>query len=306
MKRHRIRLVGTRAQGARLSATALRDVLDALITGARHAVRFRVDGKGLAGSTPGWLERVTEMDVLPLEPGSTVVVVEAPTLAAAAPERFTQLDFLLDLDPKATAVEVMAESLADALAPRSDSERFDAGLLKTFRGFGRLWRHGIEHLELDGDRPLRLDSSATTKLERLERQIPADQRVVVVGTLDQLHHSRRAFTVRTDDGRDVRGVIGDEMPVAPLGALFGQRAIVSGIARFRASGDVFFVEADSVDASSDSSSVFSRVPKPALRALDVRSLTRSQGPRSGVAAILGSWPGDETEDEARAILDEMS
>jgi hypothetical protein len=33
---------------------------------------------------------------------------------------------------------------------------------------------------------------------------------------------------------------------------------------------------------------------------------RPQGPRSGINAIFGAWPGDETDDEVFAMLEEMS
>jgi hypothetical protein len=227
MKRHTIHLTGPRAKGARLSAGALRELLDTLLASARHAVRLRVDGRGLTGQPPVWIERISEVDVLPLEAGSTNVIVEAPTLSEAAPDRFLQADFLLDIDAQATCIDVMEESLADALAEDSASERYDAGLLKTFSGFSRLWRHGIECLELDGgNRPVRLDAAATARIEKLQREIPADQQVVVVGKLDQLHHSRRMFTLRTDDGKDVRGLAGDSVRLEDLGALFGHRASV--------------------------------------------------------------------------------
>jgi len=307
MKRHSLRLTGPRAKGARLSALAMRDLLDAVINGARHAVRLRVDGHGLTGQPPSWVERISDLEVLPLQAGSTLVILEAPSLASAAPERFSQADFLLALDPDATCIDVMEESLADALAADQTSERYDAGLLRTFAGFSRMWRHGVDCIELDGgSHPVRLDAAATSRLETLQRAIPQDQRVDVVGKLDQLHHSKRMFTLRTDDGKDVRGLAGDDIRVDDLGALFGQRARVSGVARFRASGDPFVVEADLVEAEAGVSSVFSRSPRPILPATDTRTLNRTQGPRSGVAAIFGRWPGEETDEEVQALLDELS
>lgn len=94
MKQHRFRLTGPRAAGARLSAVAMRDLLDAVLNSARHAVRLRVDGRDLTGALPAWLDRVSDLTVLPLEAGSTNVVVEAPTLAEAAPDRFAQVDMV--------------------------------------------------------------------------------------------------------------------------------------------------------------------------------------------------------------------
>jgi hypothetical protein len=40
--------------------------------------------------------------------------------------------------------------------------------------------------------------------------------------------------------------------------------------------------------------------------LDPRELRKPQGPRSGLAAIVGQWPGDETDEQVRAALAELS
>jgi hypothetical protein len=35
-------------------------------------------------------------------------------------------------------------------------------------------------------------------------------------------------------------------------------------------------------------------------------LRKPQGTKSGINAIIGKWPGDETEEEITAILEELS
>jgi hypothetical protein len=303
MRQYRLRLTGPRATGARLSAVALADLLDAVIDSTRHALRLRVDGGGLTGATPGWLERASDFIVLPLEAGSTQVVFEAQTLAEAVPDRFAQVDFDLGLEPDMTIFEVLEESLGEALAGNPSSEKFDAALLKTFGRFGKLWRHQIVGVEFEGGRAIRLDAASMARIEGLQRQIPADQRTIVVGKLDQLHHSKRMFTIRTDDGSDLRGVLAtDEVLVASLGELWGRRAQVAGTVKFKASGAPLLIEADSVVASEGGPSVLSKAPRPLFQSLPARGLHKSQGPRSGVSAIFGQWPGDETDEEVEALL----
>ena len=43
------------------------------------------------------------------------LLLETPTLAESVPERFAQADFFSALDPNATAVDALEESLEDAL-----------------------------------------------------------------------------------------------------------------------------------------------------------------------------------------------
>jgi hypothetical protein len=43
-----------------------------------------------------------------------------------------------------------------------------------------------------------------------------------------------------------------------------------------------------------------------LKKFDPRILDRPQGPDSGLNAVMGKWPGDETDEEVLAMLEELS
>jgi hypothetical protein len=43
-----------------------------------------------------------------------------------------------------------------------------------------------------------------------------------------------------------------------------------------------------------------------VRKLDLEALHRPQGPDSGLNAVMGKWPGDESDEEILALLEEMS
>lgn len=40
--------------------------------------------------------------------------------------------------------------------------------------------------------------------------------------------------------------------------------------------------------------------------LDLESLKQPQGPRTGVNAIVGRWPGEESDEEIARVLRELS
>jgi hypothetical protein len=48
------------------------------------------------------------------------------------------------------------------------------------------------------------------------------------------------------------------------------------------------------------------VRSPLVRRLDLKALHVPQGPDSGINAIMGKWPGDESEEEILAALEELS
>ena len=80
----------------------------------------------------------------------------------------------------------------------------------------------------------------------------------------------------------------------------------AGTAFFRPSGSLLRIEADSIEPAGLESAVWSRVPAPLFRGADGSSLRQPQGIRSGLNAIIGRWPGDETEEELAAALRELS
>ena len=46
--------------------------------------------------------------------------------------------------------------------------------------------------------------------------------------------------------------------------------------------------------------------RPLVGRLDLKALHVPQGPDSGINAIMGKWPGDESEEEILALLEELS
>ena len=47
-------------------------------------------------------------------------------------------------------------------------------------------------------------------------------------------------------------------------------------------------------------------PPPLGAELDTARLHKPQGPRSGVSAVFGKWPGEETDEEFEELLKESS
>jgi hypothetical protein len=307
MSEHILRLKGAGARGRRVSGPLLRDALDALVDGLRHSVRLGVDGRSSSqGPAPAWLEQATAFDVVEIRKGSTEIVLQARSLAESAPDKFRQIEMFSAVDPSDCCFDVLGASLADALAERRDSDRYDDQLVGGLESFGRVLRHGVEVVELEAGGTHRIDPLALETFRRLRREMPEDRRVVVAGKLDLLRHSDLVFTIVLDSGATVRGVVaGDDVDLGVLASLWGQPARVSGTAKFRPSGSVLRIDADRVEPADGDGAVFSRMPMPLLRTLDVRALRRPQGPRSGVNAIIGEWPGDESEEEVLAALGDL-
>jgi hypothetical protein len=268
-----------------------------------------VEGRSSArGSIPGWLQSAASFDIVGIEAGSTMLIIEAPSLLEAAPALFGQQELFEPLDSGESAFGVMEQTLRTAVEGRSDSDLFDQPLLSTFRRFERILAAGFSSIELtNGKRAARVvvDHESVAAVDRLIRSTPAPQRVRVAGTLDMIRHSDRMFTLVVDDAKGVKG-IAEGVAAEQLASLFGQRVVVSGTAVFRPSGRVLRVEAETIDSAGSDAGVWARVPTPLLRIMDGANLREPQGPRSGINAVIGKWPGDESDEEIVAALRELS
>lgn len=126
----------------------------------------------------------------------------------------------------------------------------------------------------------------------------------LAGQLDTIRHSDRTFTLKLKSGVTLRGVA-KGVPAETMAGLFGKAATVSATAVFRPSGKVLRLKADHIEPAGDDFSLWSVEPRP-LWAATEPSLRQPRGPRSDLNAIVGRWPGDESEAEIAAALEELS
>jgi hypothetical protein len=304
-----IRIAGPDVMGLRVNSGLLRDLLDPLVDAVQQSVRLRTEGRSRApGSAPAWLTKASAFDVEfrkgPTSGVSQFALVAEP-LADAAPDRFSQRELFDPLNPASTCIDVFVEALDDALGNKRDSDRYDDGLIDTLMGLGRVLDHRVKDFELSNGHPRRIERASVESLKELRRSIPSDQRIRIAGKLDLLKHSNRIFEVELSTGT-VRGVIVRDLDFEKIRGLLGQQVVVSGVAKFRPSGRVLRVEADQLLRASGDTSLWAEMPRPLFTELDVRSLREPQGPRSGVSAIFGQWPGDESDDEFDAAVRSLS
>jgi hypothetical protein len=293
----------------RIEGALLRDLLDVLVDGCQQVVRLSVEGRSTSqGKLPGWLERAATFELVGLHEGSTVLVVEAPSLAEAAPQHFGQPDLFPTVDATRSCLDLLEESVRDAVAGRPESDAYDDALIRTFEEFSRVLRHDVDAVEMGDGTPVRIDGGSVEALGRLRRAIPPDQHVRVAGKLDVLRHSDRMFTLILESGAHMRGVVVDDsVGLSALGELWGQEVVVTGVAKFRPSGSVLRIEAERIErADAQDLSLWSAEPRPVFGVLDERVLRQPQGPRSGVNAIFGQLADAESDEDMIEALDQLS
>jgi hypothetical protein len=303
MKSQPITLRGPAARGSTVSGSVLHGLLGVLLEGCQRVVRLIVEGRSTAaGEAPAWLERVIDFDVSGIEAGSTRLVIEASPLREVLPEMLG----VRSLGAETTALDLFVRGLSDAVRADVNSALFDLPLLETYAKLERVLRQGFDVIEFVGDPPLRLDAASLDAIGRSRLRIPPPRQVRVAGRLASVPHDDRAFTLQLDEGV-VRGLVSERVSPAQLARSVGAPVVVSGLAVFRPSGAVLRLEAHRIDEADERAGVWGRMPRPLFEAAEpVVQYRVRQDPRSGLAAIMGKWPGDESDEEIAEILEQLS
>jgi len=269
----------------------------------------------IQGRRPAWLERAADVRFVDHQGnGETTLFFEADTLGDAAPEIYRQGSLLPELrpDPADTGFDLLGDVLADVQAHDTDSGHFDPALLMRVTRFDKVLSKKSPFSEVDlTTRRYAEGSAAKVTHQTIESarsllgRTPAPQRIRIVGKLDGLEASTQRFSVLLDSGEKVAGVFAHDH-IDTMQGLWRRRVLVLGTAIYRASGRLLRVDAEAVKLGETEPSMFSRMPATPHAKLDVAKVRRPQGPRSGMAAIMGQWPGDESDEQVDAALERLS
>lgn len=303
MKTHRISLSGPASKGARISAATLADLLDVFVKGARASIRLRVSGRSTAtGSDPAWLVQASEFEVTGLQEGSTVIELESPTLDSSFHvEHFNQFE------NATTALDAFEESYHLA-EQAEDSDLYDEGFLAICLRLNRVFTYGYDNVMLSSASAPHVTTFTPEKIEsisQLKRRLPRPMRANIAGKVEYVKHSDKQFVIELSDGTKVKGIATDQI-AEQLNDAWGMHVLVQGQISFQASGKVSHIDAEAVTkTTSDKTAMWSRAPRP-LGVSQQLLLPVSQSPRSGIAQLIGRWPGDESDDEVEEALKAFS
>jgi len=278
-------------------------------------MRFRHASK-IKGRRPEWLREAADLNPVDIKDAgdhSKVVIVEAPSLGEAAAEIYKGRGLFDTFPPvQETALDVLVQTVGVIKARNAASEWYDTDLLRrleTFRahfkrsdvsavGLATLNGAGIETFSV-----ATIDFATIEAAESLHRQSPQARRVRISGKLDMLRDSDRAFDLLLDDGTRVRGVWEED-----LGSIIGllrKQVVVDALAVFRPSGSLLRIDAGAMEEAGSEDAFFSKLPRPAPARVDLRAAHQTQSVNTGLAAVYGQWPGDESEDQLLAALGEL-
>ena len=140
---------------------------------------------------------------------------------------------------------------------------------------------------------------------RSENQLSAPRQVKVAGRLDAMTVSDCTFKLLTQ--QCPIKCLAKLVDQKTLSTLLGKDILVSGTAHFSANGEVFTIETAQIKiATGNDLEIWGQVPTPLYRPFKPSDFKVPQGSDSGMSAIYGKWPGDETDEEILKALEELS
>lgn len=313
MKRipYKIRMTGLKVPAGTIPLRALSEVSEALLATAERAVRLAMEGTSKkAGRRPAWLDAATEFTFIGTSEGSTVIDFDAPQLGAVIPEKISQQHLFTDQPAENdTAVSVLLEAVSDAVGQDLESDRFDDGVLEGLEPLSSLLDKYADSVDIESsdrrEENLSFDSEKLQTLKQIKTEIPEPAAVVLAGTLNVIEHREKAFTLLMKDNQQITGEV-DANYVNPerMRDFWGEKVTVKGLAHFRPSGKIRFLELRLIRSFEPGDAVFEKEPSRASANQAVKETRRKTAPEeSPLKKIWGQWPGEESIDEILLALE---
>jgi hypothetical protein len=300
--------------GCKAPPYPLGEIMRLIPAAVRQSIRMGFEGRSSArGTRPRWLVAASDIRLVDYSgDADTVLQFESPKLGDAAPELYEQKE-LFDMgkpDPADTGFDLLGDIISDISAKNSNSDRFDRALLRHLSKFKKGINGTFQQVDFMGHRYPQgksavLNECTVKTAEEFSSHTPNSNRVRVVGTLDMIRASTQAFAIQLDDGEEIRGVMVDG-EISHQKHLLEKRVLILGKAIYRPSGRLLRVDTEELASASADDTFFSKMPTPSRRKLDVREIVREKSHKRGLAAIIGKWPGDETDEEIEVALQELS
>jgi hypothetical protein len=149
--------------------------------------------------------------------------------------------------------------------------------------------------------------SINKKEDNLELTRHSSRQVKIAGQLDSITMSNRTFKLITAEKQSVVKGFTQSIAQPILPTWLGKEVLISGQAYFTAGGKILTLEAEQITIATERDlEIWGQVPTPLYRPFQLDDFKVPQDKNSGMSAIYGKWPGNETDEEILMALEELS
>lgn len=287
-----------------ISVFALRELVERIIDTSEKALRLAVDGTSTKkGQSPAWLKASVDFLITGLKEGSTILVIDCPTLKESAKEKISQRDlWSIVPDENDTALSIVSRSLAETARENYNSDYFDAGLLKSFLSFDNFLKKHSQSIDFNTAKSRKENFSINIKkienISLIERSIPLPQKIIICGLFDLIEHSDGKFRLKVKTGETIPGEIDRELiEKENMREHWGKEVTVKGLAEFSPKNKIRFIKADLIKKFENGDQYLNYSPQIQDNLFVYEKVSKSLSHESPLKEIWGKWPGDESIDE---------
>lgn len=311
---HTVALSRARRDGGPLPPAPVGQLLSRMPSLLRHCISMAYQRPGsIRGRPPRWLKAASDVRLMGVTcDDDACVVFDAPELGDAAYEVYQQPELIPTRpDPRDSGFDVFGDVLADIVARNTSSERFDTSVLRAVAGLSDVFDGVFDRMVIASRRypstqPVVVTRAAVDAAGDLRAMTPHNTRVRLVGELDAIRFSTQTFALKLDDGHEVKGVFqSDEFDRVIDLVRPPRRVLVTGQAIHKPSGQLLLVDADDIRAGAEEPPIWSCLPQDAAGPLALAGRRLRQRRGAGIAAVVGQWPGDETDEEIEEALEAL-
>lgn len=299
---YQIKIKGASGEEGAISLERLGLLANSLQAIAKGALQIRLGGmSNWRGRTTMRLSQALEIRLKGLREGSTTLELECDTfnetLAGQQGDIFRP--YMLENLPSLTPMSLVIQSFHDALAEDGNEEFLDKPLLHELQNFKKVFLAKDETIAFGkrgSTQELQLNKKKLNKIKTLEDQTPDPQSVIVKGLVETLKYTNSKVTIQMEEGR-VDAYLPDTIKPATIGKHWGKELTIAGVAHYRPSGRIAFIQIERIFQPGKGDDYFSKKKTSETSEQQIKRQLGEQQFQNNLGELVGQWPGDESFEE---------
>jgi len=294
-------------QNGSIDLQRLTSIADSLRKISEGALQLRLKGLSKAKKTIK-LNDALKISLTGIQKGSTILCLESEkfekTLSGYQTDIF-MLGHQQELLEK-TPIALFVESFEEALNNPNDSELLDKPLLKELLKFKKSFLKEGEVFSIQNEgsfQKLTLTKSHFSKIQIAEEEIPQPESAIVNGTIEELTYSKLKVKIQTNEGI-VDGFLSESMNPDEIKGWWGRGATIAGTMHYKPGRKSIF-EIDRIFKSEPGDEFFSKKQKHESLEEQIERQLQEGKENNPLNMIVGTWPGEETDEEFEALLNDL-
>ncbi len=285
MHKHRIILKNFDLETGKISFSKLHELNDKLTALAEGAVLNLIEGRSKPGrgQKPKWLKEVLDFHITGLNPGSTILEIEAPEISHVY--RGKQLG-IFDESEAEKLLHESAFGLASyvydkAISQPESSGMLDKYLLQKIAAFNKILDNEKSEINLISNGKSNVKSVSIKKktLEKVsvtEQKTRESVKTAITGTLDVMRHKKEQMEIVSTKDQRIRAFPGNNLNIKNLKNFFGEKVKITGLAHFKIDGNLKYIEILDIQTAKGEAESIEELTLPIFEDIDLKRLAKEQ------------------------------